>query len=66
MRMMIPMLLMLTIAAGCNPTPSSTAVDRLRPAAATHAAALSGTDMAAARRTGRTLLAQLAAYADWD
>jgi hypothetical protein len=33
--------------------------------ASSHAAALAGSDMAAARETGLSLLSQLAAYADW-
>jgi hypothetical protein len=49
----------------CVNTPSGTAIDRLRPTAASHAAALAGEDMASARETGLTLLEQLAALGGW-
>ena len=65
MRILAPVLLTLTIAAGCATTPTGTAVDRLRGPAADHAAALAGDDVAAMRATGRALLAQLGAFAGW-
>lgn len=50
---------------GCTSLETSTAVDRLQAPAAAHAGALAGDDMVEARRTGRALLASLAAYAGW-
>ncbi len=55
----------LTIVSGCAMQPSGSAIDRLKPMAAGHAAALAGDDMAAARKTGVTLIESLAAYAGW-
>jgi hypothetical protein len=49
----------------CATWQPSSAIDRLRPAAADHAEALASSDMPAARKTGLALLSQLAAYADW-
>ena len=58
-------LLMLSVLSGCATWQTSSAIDRLRPAAADHADALAGDSMPAARETGLALLAQLAAFADW-
>lgn len=49
----------------CATWQPSSAIDRLRPAAADHAEALAGESMPAARETGLALLSQLSAYADW-
>lgn len=61
-------MLMLTLA-GCASLPIVTADDpgdaRLREAAAAHALALADGDLAAARGTGRTLIALLAARFGW-
>jgi hypothetical protein len=58
-------LLMLSALSGCATWQTSSAIDRLKPAAADHAEALAGSDMPAARKTGLALLSQLAAFADW-
>jgi len=57
--------LTLTGLSGCVTSQSGSAIDRLRPTAASHAAALAGDDMAAARKTGLALIAQLSAVAGW-
>ena len=57
--------LMALTVSGCVSSATSTATDRLKPLAAAHAGALAGDDMAAARTTGRALLASLAALGDW-
>lgn len=49
----------------CATWQPSSAIDRLRPAAADHAEALAGDSLPDARATGLALLSQLAAYADW-
>jgi hypothetical protein len=56
---------MLSAASGCATSPTTGAIDRLKPAAAAHATALAGDDMAEARETGLALLAKLGALADW-
>lgn len=56
---------MLSALSACSAWQTNSAVDRLKPAAAAHARALSGDSMPDARETGLALLSQLAAYADW-
>lgn len=56
---------MLNALSACATWQSSSAIDRLKPAAADHADALAGSSMSQARETGLALLAQLAAFADW-
>ena len=58
-------LAMLTAFGGCASLPTDTAVDRLKPLAASHARALAGDSMPAARETGLALLASLEALAGW-
>ncbi len=65
MRTLAAALLMLSALSACNTWQTSSAIDRLKPAAADHAEALAGSDMPAARKTGLALLSQLSAYADW-
>ena len=65
MRTLAAALLMSSALSACAKWQPSSAIDRLRPVASSHAAALAGSDMAAARETGLSLLSQLAAYADW-
>lgn len=57
---------MLTGCVGLTTSPGDTAIDRLKPKAADHAAALAGVDMEAMRETGLELLETLAAYAGWN
>lgn len=62
----LPLLAMMMIAvSGCSMQQGGSAVDRLRPMAAEHAASLAGDDMAAARKTGVILIESLEAYAGW-
>lgn len=56
---------MMSALSACATWQPSSAIDRLRPAAADHAEALAGESMPAARETGLALLSQLSAYADW-
>jgi uncharacterized protein YceK len=65
MRTLATALLMLSVLSGCASLPTDTAVDRLKPLAASHARALAGDDMPAARETGLALLAGLEALAGW-
>jgi len=58
-------LLMLSAASGCATSPTTGAIDRLKPDAVAHAKALAGDDMAEARETGLALLAKLGALAGW-
>ena len=54
------------IVTGCVTLQAETTVlDRAEPLARAHATALAGDDLAAARTTGRALLATLAAGAGW-
>jgi hypothetical protein len=65
MRTWATALLMLSVLSGCASLPTDTAVDRLKPLAASHARALAGESMPAARETGLALLAGLEALAGW-
>jgi hypothetical protein len=65
MRTLAAALLTLSALSACSEWQTTSAIDRLKPAAADHARALSENSMPAARETGLALLAQLAAYADW-
>lgn len=65
MRTWVTALLTLSVLSGCASLPTDTAVDRLKPLAASHARALAGEDMPAARETGLALLAGLEALAGW-
>lgn len=61
-----PALLILSVVSGCADWQTTgRAIDRLKPDAAAHAAALAGDDMEKARETGLTLLARLGAFAGW-
>jgi hypothetical protein len=64
-RTLATILLMSSVLSGCVQSHGNSAIDRLRPTAAGHAAALAGEDMAAARKTGLALIEQLSALADW-
>ena len=62
---LITCIAMLTGCAVSAPIQQNTALDRIEPKAAAHAASLAGDDIAAARVTGLELLETLAAYAGW-
>ena len=65
MRIWVLVPAMLSGLAACGTFPTDTAVDRLKPLAASHARALTGESMPAARETGLALLAGLEAWAGW-
>jgi len=62
---LVASLLTLSACVGLPTSPGNTALERLKPKAADHAAALAGADVEAMRETGLELLETLAAYAGW-
>lgn len=66
MRTLAAVPLILSALSGCETWQMTSAIDRLKPAAAAHADALAGEDMVEARKTGLALIVQLSAYAGWS